>query len=235
MSAGAVFTRCADPRELARAGADAIVAAAAAAVAAHGEFRLALSGGATPQATYAELAARQMPWARTSVFFSDERCVPPDHAESNYTRARASLLARVPLDPTRVHRMPGELPPDAGAARYEEVLRKRCGGARTFDLCLLGVGADGHCASLFPGSPALDEQERWVVAAQAPPGVVPPWRLTLTLPCIAGSQQVLFLVSGADKAGVVAALRRGTGTAVAGRVRARGLVRWLVSSEAWGA
>ena len=231
-----VFTRCVDAAALAEAGADAIAAAAALAVAAHGEFRLALSGGKTPHATFAALAKRQVDWARTSLFFSDERCVPPDHQDSNFARAREALLQRVPVPNERVYRMCGELAPEVGAAHYESLLRELFGrqSARTFDLCLLGLGSDGHCASLFPASPALEVNARWVTAGPAPAGVMPAWRLTLTFNGIASSQDVLFLVAGADKANIVQALQRGAGNAYpASRVRARGGVRYLVSAEAF--
>src|SRR5690606_23036838 len=126
-------------------------AAAARATAARGEFRLALSGGSSPAATYRELATRPVDWARVRVWFSDERCVPPDDPASNHGRARDALLAHVPIASEHVHRMPGELPPADGAARYEAALRAACADSdHTFDLCLLGLGADGHCASLFP-------------------------------------------------------------------------------------
>lgn len=243
MNSGArasVFTRCADGAELARAGAVAIAAAAARTIGAHGEFRVALSGGKTPHATLSQLVHADVDWARVSVFFSDERCVPPDHQDSNFARARDALLRHVALAPERVHRMCGELAPELGANHYESLLRTLFGhdfgsSARTFDLCLLGLGADGHCASLFPGSPVLDERARWVAAAAAPPGVTPPWRITLTFPAIAASADVLFLVVGADKAPIVRALQHGTGDAYpAAHVTARQNVRYLVSREAWG-
>ena len=223
-----------DADALAEAGADAIAAAAALAIAAHGEFRLALSGGKTPHATFAALRQRRVDWERTSLFFSDERCVPPEHADSNFARAREALLQHVPVKAARVHRMFGELAPEVGADHYESLLRRLFADtARTFDLCLLGLGGDGHTASLFPGSPALQEQTRWVVAAAAPPGIAPPWRLTLTFPAIAASQDVLFLVAGQDKAPIVQALQRGEGAVYpAAQVRARGQVRFLLSAEA---
>ncbi len=234
MTRSPVFTRCVDQDALAQAGADAIAAAAALAIAAHGEFRLALSGGKTPHPTFAALRQRRVDWARTSLFFSDERCVPPEHEGSNFARARDALLQYVPVPQERVHRMCGELAPEVGADHYESLLRRLFADpARTFDLCLLGLGGDGHTASLFPGSPALQEHVRWVVAAPAPPGIAPPWRLTLTFPAIAASQDVLFLVAGADKAPIVQALQRGAADSYpAAHVRARGQVRYLLSAEA---
>lgn len=233
------FTRCVDAAALAEAGADAIAACAKRAQAAHGEFRLALSGGSTPGPTLKALRAREVDWTRVSIFFSDERCVPRDDPASNYGRAAEALLRHVPLPPARIHRMLGELPPAEGAERYEHLLRTAFAAAtdRTFDLCLLGLGADGHCASLFPGSPALAVQDRWVVAADAPAGVVPPHRLTLTLAAIAASTEVMFLVAGADKASVVQRLQRGDDaeTLPAARVAARDRVRFLLSAEAWDA
>ncbi|MEZ5965228.1 MAG: 6-phosphogluconolactonase [Planctomycetota bacterium] len=237
MTTRPTFTRCVDAAALACAGADAIVAAAARAQAAHGDFRLALSGGSTPIPTYASLCQRDVDWSRVSVFFSDERCVAPGDPASNYGRAAEALLRHVPLPAERVHRMPGELLPSEAAARYEELLRQAFGAAddRTFDLCLLGLGADGHCASLFPGSAALQVHDRWVAATEAPAGVQPRHRLTLTFAGIQRSTDVLFLVAGADKVPVVQALQRDPQAAPypAAAVRARARVRYLLTDEAW--
>ena len=170
-----------------------VVAPDAAAVACERILRLrprtlALAGGRTPRALYERLADADLPWSEMEVGFGDERCVPPSDERSNYRMAREALLSRVPA---RVHRM-GTTPCDG--APYEAILRRLLGDSASFDLVLLGLGADGHTASLFPGDPALDERERWVVAVQRPDGR----RLTLTLPVLSAARTVLFLVEGSD-------------------------------------
>ena len=186
---------------------------ARAAVAAHGRFTVALAGGSTPRATYTRLAqpplAAQMPWDRTVVFFGDERGVPPDHADSNYGMARAALLSRVPIPPERIFRIPGEgADPEAVAAEYArtlaEVLGVRRGEVPRLDLVLLGLGVDGHTASLFPGSPVLKETFRTVAAVHAAAAIIPQ-RFTLTYPILNAAACVIYLVSGAEKAKVVKA------------------------------
>ncbi len=150
-----------------------------------------LSGGSTPRRAY-ELAAAG-DWSRAEVWFADERCVPPDDERSNHRLVRESLLDRLAAQP-RVHRVRGELPCGEAAALYDAEL-----AGASFDLVLLGLGEDGHTASLFPGSPALAERERLAVAA--PPGLEPlVERVTLTLPAIAAARSVVFLVTGAGKA-----------------------------------
>lgn len=162
-----------------------------------------LSGGSTPKRLYQLLAtdtfARRIDWQRLHVFWGDERCVPPDHADSNYRMARESLLDHVPIPDENVHRIAGELDPTQAAALYEQHLRAFFSGQPRFDLILLGLGNDGHTASLFPHTPALDERERWVVADYYAP-VQPPWRVTLTPPAINAAARVVFLVSGEEKA-----------------------------------
>ena len=149
-----------------------------------------LAGGRTPGAVYARLAAERYDWGTVDVFFSDERCVPPDHRDSNFRMAKEALLSRVPA---RVHRMPGET---CDAAGYEKELRAVFGeGLPTFDLVFLGLGTDGHTASLFPGDPALEESHRLVVKVARPDH----HRLTLTLPLLSASKLAVFLVSGAEK------------------------------------
>ncbi|WP_242345385.1 6-phosphogluconolactonase [Anaeromyxobacter terrae] len=229
-----------DPAALAPAAADEWRARALAAVAASGRFAVALSGGSTPRAVYALLAdpaapyRDALPWARTHVFFGDERAVPPDHPQSNYGMARDALLASVALPPENVHRIRGEDEPEAAARAYEDALRAFFGGAPRFDLLLLGMGADGHTASLFPGSPALEEPSHLVVAAPAPaPG---PPRITLTLRALQAAARVVFLVSGAAKAPALARAlsgASGAGALPAGRVRPTdGSVLWLVDRAA---
>jgi len=200
-----------DPRALAETAAAAIVDAALEAVAARGRFLIALAGGATPRASYERLAqppfSDRMPWDRTWVFFGDERGVPPDHADSNYRMARETLLSQVPVPPTQVLRIRGEAPdPEEAASEYARVLAEvsqtRRGTLPRFDLILLGLGVDGHTASLFPGSPALKETFRVVAAVHAAAASIPQ-RFTLTFPVLNAAACVVFLVSGGEKAKVV--------------------------------
>ncbi len=171
-----------------------------------GRFLVALSGGSTPRALHQALVAHYrdlIPWERVQVFWSDERCVPPDDPESNYRMARETLLEQVPLPADNIHRMPGERSDyDAAAADYEVEMRHVFGVPPDvllrFDLILLGMGPDGHTASLFPGSPALHETSRLVVPNQGPKP--PPQRLTFTYPLINSARQIMFLVAGAEKA-----------------------------------
>jgi len=191
-----------------RAAADAFVVAAEAAVAARGRFVVALAGGETPRALYHDLAARYGArefWKATDVYFGDERCVPPDDAASNFRMAQDALLSRVAVAPARVHRMRGEVQPAAAvAAAYDALLRRELAGDATLDLALLGVGADGHTASLFPHDrDALDERERWALAVHAPPGYAPAERITLTLPALNRARAVWVLAAGAGKAAAV--------------------------------
>lgn len=194
-----------------RTAAERVIRAAGAALDARGRFNWALSGGSTPAALYRLLASpgyvERVDWSRVHFFWSDERCVPPDHAESNFRMAREALFdavaASTHVDRLHIHRLEGELPPSAAAQRYEAVLAGCFGvepgsGFPAFDLVLLGMGADGHTASLFPGSPALAETRRWVVANEV--ATLGATRLTFTLPLLNASRAVLFLVAGADKA-----------------------------------
>jgi 6-phosphogluconolactonase len=229
---------------LTRAAAEDWRARALAAVAASGRFAVALSGGSTPRALYALLASAAapfraaLPWDRTHVLFADERAVPPGHPDSNYGMARDALLAHVPLPPGNVHRMRGEDDPALAARAYEEELRALLGPAPRLDLVLLGLGTDGHTASLFPGSPLLAERTRLAAAAEA--GLEPfVGRITLTLPVLDAARRVLFLVAGAHKAPALARVLRGgagEGAPPAARVRpAGGTVLWLVDRAAAGA
>ncbi len=203
--------------DLMRAAAERFVRAAQAAVRAHGSFLTALSGGGTPRALYALLAgpadAVRVEWARTHVFWGDERCVPPDHDGSNYRMTYESLLAHVPVPPSHIHRIRGEDEPSMAAAAYDRELRqafatpdgppRTAAGAR-FDLVLLGMGDNGHTASLFAGMPALREtgpQARWAAAQYV--AAVATWRVTLTPVVINAAAEVIFLVSGAEKAAML--------------------------------
>lgn len=198
-----------DLPSLARAAAERVVNIAEAAVTTHGRFSVALSGGKTPRALYALLATNEylsaIDWAQTHVFWGDERCVPPDHHDSNYHMAREALLDYAPLPMGNIYRMRGEVEPSHAADEYENALRHYFKGRADsehlrarFDLVLLGLGEDGHTASLFPNSAALDEQERWVVAHHVE--TLDAWRITLTPQAINAAAYVIFLVTGANKA-----------------------------------
>ncbi len=212
----------------------------AAAEAARGVLALALAGGSTPRALYRLLAdparefSSRMPWARVHLFFGDERDVPPDHPDSNYRMVRETLLARGPAAVAQVHRIHAELGADRAAAEYERELRSFFGSDPAFDLVLLGMGADGHTASLFPGTAALEERERWVVATWVER--LRAHRITLTLPVLERARAVLFLVAGADKAPALARVlspRAGEEPLPAARVRpAQGQLLWLVDRAA---
>jgi len=199
---------------LAHAAATRVVTAAAAAIESHGQFVVALSGGSTPSGTYERLATEplrsQVMWSRVHILWGDERCVPPDQSQSNYRMAREALLDRVPLPAEHVHPIHGEQEPAAAAALYERtvrtLLRTPVGPPRTIpgariDLIILGLGDDGHTASLFPEGVAARERTRWVVAEYA--AAVSMWRVTLTPVVINAAAEVLFLVSGRAKAPMV--------------------------------
>jgi len=177
----------------------------------HGRARIAISGGSTPQAAFALLAdpnqpwRSRMPWENLEIFWVDERTVAPDHAESNYRMTREALLDHVPLAPEQIHRIEGELEPEVAAARYESELRNsfRLEGAELprFDLVALGMGDDGHTASLFPHTGAIQELGRLVVANHVPQKDT--WRITLTWPVIDHARSVFFMIGGADKAAIL--------------------------------
>ncbi len=193
-----------DAEQVARAVAVRFVESAGESVAQNGRFSVALSGGSTPRRVYELLAggefAPRVDWPHVHVFFGDERCVPPDDADSNYRMARESLLSLVAIPPRNVHRMIGEGDAAANARLYEGELRAFFGDATTprFDLVMLGLGEDGHTASLFPGSLALAESSAWVVANWVEKFGA--YRLTLTAPVINSAAHVLFLAVGAAKA-----------------------------------
>ena len=180
-----------------------IAGLAAESIAARGRFTIALAGGGTPRPIYARLAAAdhaaRIDWGKVYVFFSDERCVPPDDAASNYRMAREALLDHVSLPPGNVHRMRGEDDPTLAATAYEQELCALfdASAAPAFDLICLGMGDDGHTASLFPGTAALEESTRWVVAQHVE--ALLSWRLTLTPALINAARHVAFLVEGAGK------------------------------------
>ena len=193
-----------DPEAVARAAARRVVELAGESIVARGTFSLALSGGSTPRRVYELLAGGEfggrVEWPAVHVFFGDERAVPPDHPDSNYRMANEALLSRVPIPPENVHRIEGLGDAAANASDYESVMRGYFGGAEwpRLDLVLLGMGDDGHTASLFPGTPALGERRAWAAANWVEK--LGAWRVTLTAPAINEARHVLFLVTGAGKA-----------------------------------
>lgn len=229
-----------DADALARAVAELVAEVAVRSVARDGRFLWCLAGGSTPRPAYERLAtddlARRIDWDRTHVFFGDERCVPPDHDDSNYRMAAEALLGQVPLPPEQVHRIAGEREPEQAARDYERMLETLLGRAADgsprlgFDLLLLGMGSDGHTASLFPGSE--DEPARWVSPRRASSGS---WRVTLTPLVLDAAREVRFVVSGPGKAGALAEVLAGPRRPrelPAQRIEARGEVRWMVDRQA---
>ena len=200
---------CRDVDELGRKAAAQWISLADAAIKARGQFNVALSGGSTPRSLYALLAsaefAPRIRWRQIHLFFGDERCVAPDHAESNYRMVKESLLSRTFIPPDNVHRMAGEKTPTLAAAEYEAQLRKHFSidddALPRFDLVLLGLGEDGHTASLFPGSSALNETRHLVATIYV--AKLNAHRLTLTFPVINNAAQISFLIAGESKAAVV--------------------------------
>jgi 6-phosphogluconolactonase len=187
------------PQDLAEDAAKAFAQEATRSIQENGGFAVALAGGSTPKALYELLAARYqnaLDWSGIHVFFGDERTVPPDYEDSNYRMAYETLLSRVPAG--SVHRMRGELDPQEAAVLYEKELRAFFDGSPRFDLVLLGIGEDGHTASLFPRTPALDVNDRWAV--ENPVQKLGTTRLTLTVPVINAARKVTFLVAGEGKA-----------------------------------
>jgi len=232
-----------DVISLNNAGAAEFARTAREAVDAQGRFAVALAGGSTPRGVYSQLATEEqsgtnrLPWDRIHVFFGDERCVPPDHAESNFRMASESLLARVPIPPANVHRLQGEDDPERAAEAAERDLRGffRTGPPR-FDLILLGLGTDGHTASLFPETEALRETDRPVIANWVPK--LNAYRLTLTFPVLNHVAEVVFLVTGVEKAKVLRETLQPSADSPAHPARSvhptRGRLLWLVDEAAAG-
>jgi 6-phosphogluconolactonase len=231
--------------DVATAAAGRFTARVRTAIVRHGRARIALAGGRTPEALYRLLAdapyRAAIDWSRLEFFWGDERGVPPDHPDSNYRMVREALLTRVPIAADNIHRMRGGLLDAAVAAReYEAVLRQGCrvevDVVPRLDLCLLGLGPDGHTASLFPASPVVRERTRWVRAAWVEK--LRSWRLTLTPPLINNARHILFLVTGSDKAEAVRAVLQGP--AEPNRLPAQivrptcGRVEWLLDRDAAG-
>jgi 6-phosphogluconolactonase len=210
--------------------------------ASQGEFAVCLSGGSTPRRLYQVLAepeiASRFPWDRVHWFWGDERFVPHEHPGSNYRMAFVAFLSRVSVPAAKIHAIPTEgLSPQQAAAAYEADL-KRFYGAQSiaaqrplFDVTLLGIGADGHTASLFPGHPALEVDDEWVVAV-ARAGSVP--RISLTYPALDSSRDLAFLVAGADKREILRRVQAGEHALPAARIRPAGRLHWLIDRAAAG-
>jgi len=196
-----------DPAAVTREAADRFVALARSALAARGRFTVALSGGSTPKSVYEQLVAPPIDWQHIHVFWGDERCVPPVHPDSNYGMAQRAWLAHINIPAQNVHRLRGEFDSAQAAQQYEDELRTIFGILPRFDLVWLGMGADAHTASLFPGTPALHEQQRWVVAQYV--DKLQAERLTLTPLIINQAANVTFLITGSDKAAALQAVWRG--------------------------
>ena len=223
--------------DLAEAAARDFVKKARKAIEENGSFAVALAGGSTPEATYKILASEygestDLDWSRVHVFFGDERTVPPDHEDSNYRMARETLLDHVSVG--SVHRMRGELPPEEEAVSYEEELRGFFGeGTPRFDLVMLGIGGDGHTASLFPETAALEVTNRLAVANPVPK--LETTRITLTVPVINAARAVTFLVAGEDKAEALREILEGDADPrvyPAKLVRPDGDLTWMVDRAA---
>ena len=226
----------ADPPALAERVAEWMTATAGAS---KGAFRVALSGGSTPKALYGLLASDRFrdrfPWQRTFWFWGDERFVPYDHPDSNYRMAREAMLARAPVPPQNIHPIPTDGDPEDAARRYERTLKDAYGSSILdperpfFDITLLGLGEDGHTASLLPGGPLLDERQRWVAAVQHGR---PEIRITMTYPTLESSRHAAFLVAGAGKAAVLRRIRAGDRQLPAARVRPTGELIWFLDRAA---
>jgi 6-phosphogluconolactonase len=198
-----------DPQSLSRAAADRFVDISNQAIQTYGLFSVALSGGTTPQLLYTLLGSEpfseRVDWSKTHIFWGDERCVPPDNPESNFLKARQALLDHVPLPEENIHRILAELSPEQAAADYEETLLRFFSSLAddeeraqaSFDLVLLGMGDDGHTASLFPGTDVIYEDTRWVRALYV--DKLAAWRVTLTPAILNRAKHIVFMVAGAGK------------------------------------
>jgi len=223
----------ANAQELARGAAEYFVARSGEAVAQKGFFSVALSGGSTPKALYQLLVDLDVPWSRIHFFWSDERHVPPDHPDSNYRMANEAMLSHVPVPQHNIHRVPSENPSATEAAsEYEQTLIEGTKQSLPqLDLIMLGLGTDGHTASIFPGSEVLHETERLVAA---------PWvdkfqtyRITMTLPLLNNGACVVFLVSGSEKAPIVKEVLEGPEKYPAQAVKpTRGELLWMLDKDA---
>ena len=253
------FKHYPDLDALSHAAADFVCTLAKACVEESGLFTVALAGGKTPKTAYENLAQSpfeaRMPWSRTHLFWGDERCVPPDHPDSNFGMAFGAMISRVPLPPGNIHRIPGEIvPPEEAAGAYEKILREFFrpvveGHSKppsraeredfpVFDLMILGLGRDGHTASIFPEDSVLKEKYRWVAAVTQPRGSPPVPRITLTLPVINRAGCVVFMVSGVEKKDVLNSIARDQERVIhlypAARIRPEGRVLWFLDDGTLG-
>ena len=212
-----------------------------AALAAQDSFRVSLSGGSTPKTLYGLLTADEFrdrfPWQRVSWYWGDERFVPYDHPESNFRMTREAMLAKAPVPPQNIHPIPTDGSPEDAAHRYELTLQQAYGAAKLdphrplFDVTLLGLGGDGHTASLLPGEPALSERKHWVaVVSHGRPEV----RITMTYPVLESSRRVAFLVAGEEKAAIFNTIRKGGSRVPAAQIRPVGELLWFVDRAAAG-
>lgn len=226
------------PEQLATHGAARLAELSRRAIAERGAFHVALAGGSTPESLYRELAERyrdELDWQHIHVYFGDERCVPPEHDESNFRMAREALLAHVPIPDAQVHRIAGEGKPEKAARDYAKTLRERVpGGAKAprFDLVLLGMGPDGHTASLFPGTDIL---QRKSAAAAVYVEKLHAWRISVTLPVLNNARHVMILVAGDKKADVVRHVLRnveGAKPLPIQHVRPAGELEWFLDAAA---
>jgi len=225
------LVRFEDPNALYDRAAAQIERLCAAAVRERSAFHLALSGGRTPHPVYCRLASSSaLDWGRVHIYWSDERCVPPTDDRSNYRAAFEALLRQVSIPTGNVHRIVGEAVPVDAADGYEVVLHDRLGPEGRLDLILLGIGADGHTASLFPRDQALAESDRWVVPVHT--SARPPWRVTMTLRLINAARNVLFLATGSEKAEAVRSVIAGKPLPAALVNPADGRVTLFADSEA---
>lgn len=227
-----------DPSALAAHAAEWILAAV---LVADDPCRISLSGGSTPKALYALLASEsfrnRFPWQRVHWYWGDERFVPYDHPESNYRMTREAMLSKAPIPTENIHPVPTDGRPEDAARRYEQTLQQSYGTATLdrsrplFAVTLLGLGADGHTASLLPGEPVLEERKRWVAAvSHGRPEV----RITMTYPAIDSSRRVAFLVAGKEKAEIFSMIRAGNTGVPAARVRPVGELFWFLDRAAAG-
>lgn len=228
------FRTFADAPTLARAAADDFISLVAASTS---TFHVALSGGSTPKALFDDLATRgrsALPWERVHLWWGDERAVPPEHPESNYGMAKQRLIDPLGLDAAQVHRMEGERPPSEAAAAYEAALTAELGAPPVFDLIWLGLGPDSHTASLFPGSPAVQETSHYAVenVVDSPLAGGRAMRITLTLPAIAAARHTRFLVAGTDKALALERVAAGTDAKYPASLVTGADIEWLLDRAA---
>ncbi|MBM4261588.1 MAG: 6-phosphogluconolactonase [Deltaproteobacteria bacterium] len=233
---------CADTEELSRKAAERFIRLANDAIVRSGRFIVALSGGSTPRALYSLLASpdynERIPWNKVHLYWGDERCVPPHHPDSNFLMVQETLLANITIPRENFHRIAAELDPKVAAADYEEQVRKLFeltpGALPRFDLILLGLGEDGHTASLFPENEALNEAHHLVVATYVEK--LNAHRVTLTLPVINRAAEIVFLVAGQDKSAVIKLILGELPEGInlpAARIRpANGRLVWLVTKDA---